>query len=224
MNINVSSAELLHQSNHPLAFAGSVFAHHCLSCLPLYPAPLTYACQPPHCIAQLTSHSQLLSWSTYRSLRLSAHCMPFASCLLLAFQKPVSLPAGRSLARSPMQANLSFLQAEERTATNCSAAWTSLRTFESYFPNVKVGAQLNQQYLSSRPQCLTTAKQLADSLGLSEALAFDAILLLDRLLHHRSDLFNQVSCHTCHDQARCCFHHLHHQCDVHALIWRFKHT
>ena len=116
---------------------------------------------------------------------------------------PAPLPVGWSLARSPMQANLSFLQAEERTAANCSAAWTSLRTFESYFPNVKVGAQLNRQYLSSRAQCLTTAKQLADSLGLSEALAFDAVLMLDRLLHHRSDLFNQVCCHTCQHQPRC---------------------
>ncbi|KAA6420971.1 MAG: hypothetical protein FRX49_09111 [Trebouxia sp. A1-2] len=117
---------------------------------------------------------------------------PMFETIMSRFAQPLTSPlSGRSLARSPMQANLSFLQAEERTATNCSAAWTSLRTFESYFPNVKVGAQLNQQYLSSRPQCLTTAKQLADSLGLSEALAFDAILLLDRLLHHRSDLFNQ---------------------------------
>ena len=123
--------------------------------------------------------------------------------LLLAYQRPAPLPTGRSLARSPMQANLSFLQAEEHTAANCSAAWTSLRTFESYFPNVKVGAQLNQQYLSSRPQCLTTAKQLAASLGLSEALAFDAVLMLDRLLHHRSDLFKQVCSHTCQHQPRC---------------------
>ncbi|KAL0018366.1 hypothetical protein WJX77_002105 [Trebouxia sp. C0004] len=55
----------------------------------------------------------------------------------------------------------------------------------------EVGAQLNQQYLSSRPQCLTTAKQLADRLGLAEALGFDAILKLDRMLNHCSDLFNQ---------------------------------
>ncbi len=114
---------------------------------------------------------------------------------VIVSQQPALLPLGRNLARSPMQANLSFLQAEERTAANCSAAWISLRTFESYFPNVKVGAQLNPQYLSSRPQCLTTAKQFADSCGLSEALAFDAILMLDRLLHHRSDLFNQVYRH-----------------------------
>jgi len=95
-----------------------------------------------------------------------------------------------------MQAKLSFLQAEERTAFNCSKAWTLLRTFESYFSNMAVDAVLWQQYLSSRAQCLTTAKQLAGSLGLSGALASDAILMLDRLLRHRSDLFNHICMHT----------------------------
>ncbi len=52
---------------------------------------------------------------------LAFHLLPFA-CLPM----PVQLPASRNLARSPMQANLSFLQAEERTASNCSKAWTAL--------------------------------------------------------------------------------------------------
>ncbi len=100
--------------------------------------------------------------------------------------------AGRGVARSPMQANLAFLQAEERTAAKCSGVWTSLRKFESYFPNVVSGAQLNEQYVQSRPQCLALAKRLADSLGLSVGLAQDAILMLDRLVHHRGDLFSEV--------------------------------
>lgn len=94
-----------------------------------------------------------------------------------------------------MQANLSFLQAEERTASNCSKAWASLRTFESYFPSVTPDAQLDPQYLTNRPQCLDLAKQLADDLGLSAALALDAVLMLDRLVHHQADLFTQVCAH-----------------------------
>ncbi|DBB02768.1 TPA: hypothetical protein ACH3X1_013605 [Trebouxia sp. C0004] len=95
---------------------------------------------------------------------------PEFETIMSSFAQPLTNPlSGWNLARSPMQANLSFLQAEERTAANCSAAWSLLRTFESCFPNMEVGAQLNQQYLSSRPQCLTTAKQLADRLGLAEA-------------------------------------------------------
>ena len=91
-----------------------------------------------------------------------------------------------------MQANLAFLQAEEATASNCSRAWASMRKFESFFPNVTIGADLDQQYLSSRPQCLALAKQLAESMGLSEALALDAVLMLDRLVHQSQDLFSQV--------------------------------
>ena len=102
--------------------------------------------------------------------------------------------AGRAVARSPMQANLSFLQAEKSTASSCSRAWASLRKFESFFTNVAVGAQLEPEYLSSRPQSLALAKQLAESLGLTEALALDAILMLDRLVHQSQDVFSQVTC------------------------------
>ena len=122
--------------------------------------------------------------------------LPFA-CLSAAGLACLSTPftlwhVGRNLAHSPMQANLSFLQAEERTASNCSKAWASLRTFESYFSTVQVDAKVDQQYMSSRPQCLDLAKQLADDLGLSAGLALDAVLMLDRLVHHRADLFTQV--------------------------------
>ena len=71
-----------------------------------------------------------------------------------------------------------------------------MRKFESFFPNMTVGAQLNQQFLSSRPQCLALAKQLAESVGLSEALALDAVLMLDRLVHQSQDLFSQVDSQT----------------------------
>ena len=108
-----------------------------------------------------------------------------------------NLYAGRAVARSPMQANLSFLQAEESTASSCGRAWASLRKFESFFPNVTVGAQLDPQYLSNRSQCLALAKQLAESLGLTEALALDATLMLDRLVHQSPDVFSQVTCSCC---------------------------
>ena len=99
---------------------------------------------------------------------------------------------GRSVARSPMQANLSFLQAEEATALNCSKAWASLRQFESFYPNMLFGAELNEQYSKSRTQCLTLSKEAAEASGLNEGIALDAILLLDRLMHHSQEAFSEV--------------------------------
>ena len=104
---------------------------------------------------------------------------------------------GRSVARSAMQANLSFLQAEEATALNCSKAWASLRQFESFYPNMLFGAELNEQYSNSRAQCLMLSKDAAEASGLNEGIALDAILLLDRLMHHSQEAFSEV--HTlCH--------------------------
>lgn len=91
-----------------------------------------------------------------------------------------------------MQANLSFLQAEEATALNCSRAWVSLRKFESYFPNMFFGAELNELYCSSRGQCLALSKGAAEASGLNEGIALDAILLLDRLMHQTQDAFSEV--------------------------------
>lgn len=91
-----------------------------------------------------------------------------------------------------MQANLSFLQAEEGTASNCSRAWSSLRKYESFFPNMRIGARLDEQYQSNRPQCLILAKQLAESLRLGADVALDAILMLDRLAHYKQDLVSRV--------------------------------
>lgn len=102
------------------------------------------------------------------------------------------LHAGRNVARSPMQTNLTFLQAEESNAFRTSKAWDELRKLESYFPKVVVEAQLSEEYLSSRPQCLALAKQLAGASALSEGVALDAILMLDRLLCHQGELFSQV--------------------------------
>lgn len=119
--------------------------------------------------------------------------LPFASC-----ERPnhiCPLLTGRSIARSPMQANLSFLQAEEATALNCSKAWASLRKFESCFPNMTFGAKLDEQYQSSRPQCLALSKQSAEAVGLNEGIALDAILMLDRLMHLGQEDFSQVSKH-----------------------------
>ena len=91
-----------------------------------------------------------------------------------------------------MQANLSFLQAEEATASNCSKAWTSLRQFESCFPTMTFGADLDEQYRSSRQQCLALAKQTAEGVGLSEGVALDAVLMLDRLMHQGQEAFSSV--------------------------------
>ena len=109
------------------------------------------------------------------------------------------MPVGRSIARSPMQANLSFLQAEEATALNCSKAWESLRKFESFYPNMVFGAELDDQYSNSRAQCLVLSKQTAEALGLKEGIALDAILLLDRLMHQSQEAFSEVHklCHLC---------------------------
>ena len=75
---------------------------------------------------------------------------------------------------------------------NCSKAWTSLRQFESFYPNMNLGAELNEQYSSSRAQCLTLSKEAAEASGLNEGIALDAILLLDRLMHHSQEAFSQV--------------------------------
>lgn len=91
-----------------------------------------------------------------------------------------------------MQANLSFLQAEEATALNCSKAWESLRKFESFYPSMVFGAQLDEQYSNSRAQCLVLSKQTAEALGLKEGIALDAILLLDRLIHQSQEAFSEV--------------------------------
>lgn len=116
----------------------------------------------------------------------------------------LALVVGRSIARSPMQANLSFLQAEEATALNCSKAWASLRKFESYFPNMSFGAQLNEPYCNSRAQCLALSKGAAEASGLNEGIALDAILLLDRLMHLSQETFSEVNnLHLC----SCCLAH-----------------
>ena len=91
-----------------------------------------------------------------------------------------------------MQANLSFLQAEEATALNCSKAWASLRKFESYFPDMTFGAELDEQYRTCRPQCLALSKQSAEAVGLNEGIALDAVLMLDRLLHQRQQEISEV--------------------------------
>lgn len=91
-----------------------------------------------------------------------------------------------------MQANLSFLQAEEATALNCSKAWASLRRFESFYPDMNFGAELNEQYSNSRAQCLALCKAAAEASGLNEGIALDAILLLDRLMHHSQETFSEV--------------------------------
>ena len=91
-----------------------------------------------------------------------------------------------------MQANLSFLQAEEATALNCSKAWASLRKFESFFPNMTFGAELNKQYCNNRGQCLTLSKQIAEASGLDQGIALDAILLLDRLMHRSQEAFSEA--------------------------------
>lgn len=91
-----------------------------------------------------------------------------------------------------MQANLSFLQAEEATALNCSKAWESLRKFESFYPNMVFGAKLDGQYSNNRAQCLVLSKQTAEALGLKEGIALDAILLLDRLMHQSQEAFSEV--------------------------------
>ena len=97
-----------------------------------------------------------------------------------------------------MQANLSFLQAEEATALNCSKAWASLRQFESFYPNMILDTKLDEQYSNSRAQCLVLAKEAAEALGLNEGIALDAILLLDRLMHHGREAFSEVhKLHSC---------------------------
>lgn len=91
-----------------------------------------------------------------------------------------------------MQANLTFLQAEEATALNCSKAWASLRKFESYFPSMTFGAELDEQYRTSRLQCVALSKESAGAVGLNQGIALDAILMLDRLMHQRQEAFSQV--------------------------------
>ena len=92
-----------------------------------------------------------------------------------------------------MQANLAFLQQEQSTADNCAKAWKSLRLYESYFGNVVLGADISQQYLEGRPECLALARRLAVSLRLMASNSGDAVLMLDRVVHQMPELYTQVS-------------------------------
>ena len=91
-----------------------------------------------------------------------------------------------------MQANLRFLQQEEQVAHNCTEAWKAMRRFETMFGNMVAGAQVDQGYLDRRAECLDLAQQAAASLDLPASNAGDAVLLLDRLVCQRPDMYDQV--------------------------------
>lgn len=91
-----------------------------------------------------------------------------------------------------MQATLSFLQQEDRVTSNCAEAWKAIRQFEALFSSMVLGAEVDQRYLEARAECLDQAGRIAVPLHLTASTVGDAILLLDRLVCQRPDMFDQV--------------------------------